>query len=222
MHSRCDATRLRSDQTLFKCCRFSSVIVYKDSPSDVTLWAKDIRNTFYSVPNETINLVGNQLLIIDSKLILVAPREFDSFGFVRHHLLICVFNLDTGVMEKAVLLIPPNEVGDGAIIQPMPENTKFIVQTAQGYRIRLDVNSLPSSGTFTTTDNPSVSYTASGMVPVTSDAVFYKFDSCGASSAPGFIARDLSPYFTSVPSPVVTVSGATGAVFNNFAGQDLP
>ena len=201
--------------------RYSSVIVYKDSPNDVTLWAKNIRSTFLTPTRKTINVEENQLLIVDSKLILVAPWEDQQFTTI-HYLLICVFNLNTGVMEQAIEIRPPNEVGDDAIIQSLPEDGKFMVQTGHGFRIRLDVNSLPTNETFICTDNPSNKYTASGVTPVTSNATFYKFDGCGASSAPGFISRNLGPYLSTVASPVVTASGTTAGLFRYFAGQDTP
>jgi len=203
--------------------RYSSVIVYKDTPSDTTVWAKDIRYTFYTVINSryTINVEANQLLIIDSKLVLVAPWAY-FLGTNIHYLLICVFNLNNGVMEQALEIKPVGEFGGKAIIQPMPETTKFIVRGDNGFTLRLDVNDLPADGDYICTDNPIYEYTASGVTPVTSNATFYRFDECGAGSAPGFTSRDLSSYFYPVASPVVTASGATNGTFRYFAGQDTP
>jgi len=203
--------------------RYSSVIVYKDTPSDTTVWAKNIRYTFYTVINSryTINVEANQLLIIDSKLVLVAPWAYWQFTNI-HYLLICVFNLNSGVMEQALEIKPVGEFGGNAIIQPMPETTKFIVRGDNGFTLRLDVNDLPADGDYICTDNPIYKYTASGVTPVTSNATFYRFDECGAGSAPGFTSRDLSSYFYPVASPVVTVSGATNGIFRYFAGQDTP
>jgi hypothetical protein len=197
---------------------FSPVVVYKDSPSDTTIWAKDIRNMI-SIPGRTfgISVQGNQLLVVDSKLVLVAPWVF--FGiFTTFYLLICVFNLETGDLEEALELVTPSDIGGtNMIIQALPEESKFIVQTGTGYRIRLDVNDLPPNGTYLCSDNAN-KYTASGVVPVTSDHTFYRF-TCPTPA--GLITRDLGAYFNPV-TPVVTISGATGGVFQNFAGQDTP
>jgi hypothetical protein len=197
---------------------YSPVVVYKDSPSDTTIWAKDIRNMI-SIPSRSsgISVQGNQLLVVNSKLVLVAPWVF--FGtFSNFYLLICVFNLETGDLEEALELVPPSDIGGtNMIIQALPEESKFIVQTGTGYRIRLDVNDLPPNGTYLCSDNAN-KYTASGVVPVTSDHTFYRF-TCPTTA--GLITRDLGAYFNPV-TPVVTISGATGGVFQNFAGQDTP
>jgi hypothetical protein len=199
--------------------RFAPVIVYKDSPSDTTIWAKDIRNMISIVRRSSgIDVQGNQLLVVDSKLVLVAPWAFDT-GFRLDYLLICVFNLETGNLEKALELKTPEEAGGSQmIIQALPEDTKFIVQTTGGYRIRLDVNDLPPNGTYVSSDNPGRSYVASGVVPVTSDHTFYRF-TCPTTA--GLITRNIGAYFNPV-TPVVTISGATGGNFQDFAGQDIP
>lgn len=195
-----------------------SVIVYKDSPSDTTIWAKNIINMLLAVSRGRIDVGGNQLLIVDSKLVLVAPWPFNSVPTV-HYLLICVFNIETGNLEKALELRSPTEAnGSSMIIQALPEETKFIVQTSAGYRIRLDVNDLPPNGTYVCSDSAG-SYTASGVVPVTSNHTFHRFTTC--SPTPGLITRDLGAYFSPI-TPVVTISGATGGLFRHFAGQDIP
>jgi hypothetical protein len=207
-------------QTSVSIGEFAPVVVYKDSPSDTTIWAKDIRNMISIVSRTSgIDVQGNQLLVVDSQLVLVAPWAFDT-GLRRDYLLVCVFNLETGNLEKALELATPEEAGGGQmIIQALPEKTKFIVQTTRGYRVRLDVNDLPPNGTYVCSDNVSRLYTASGVVPVTSDHTFYRFTTC--SPTPGLITRDIGAYFSPV-TPVVTVSGATGGEFRDFAGQDIP
>ncbi len=197
--------------------RFASVIVYKDSPSDTTVWAKDIRNTFYYASISSINVLSNQLLVINEKLVFVAPWTANTLP-VTHNLLLFVFDTETGVLEQCIELKPPDEIGDRVIIQRLPENNKFFVQTDSGYRIRLDITDLPANGNYICTDNVSNKYTASGLVPAASNHTFYRFTSCTPA---GFITRNIGSYFTSV-SPVVTTSGATGGMFGDFAGQDIP
>jgi hypothetical protein len=197
---------------------FREVVIYKDSPSDTTIWAKNIRNMIRIPGRAGIDVQGNQLLIVDSKLVLVAPWGFDT-GVRLDYLLICVFNLETGDLEKALELKTPTEAGGSRmIIQSLPEETKFIVQTSRGYRIRLDVNDLPPNGIYASSDDPNRRYTASGVVPVTSDHTFYRF-TCPTTA--GLITRDLGAYFSPV-TPVVNISGATGGLFRDFAGQDIP
>jgi hypothetical protein len=196
---------------------FGSVIVYKDSPSDTTVWAKDIRNTFYSVGRPSINVLGNQLLVINEKLVFVAPWTANTLP-VTHNLLLFVFDTETGVLEQCIELKPPDEIGDTVIIQRLPENNKFFVQTDSGYRIRLDITDLPANGNYICTDNVLNKYTASGLVPAAGNHTFYRFTSCTPA---GLITRNISSYFTSV-SPVVTTSGATGGLFRDFGGQDTP
>ena len=199
--------------------RFSSFIVYKDSPTDVTLWATDIRNTFYSVARPTVNVEERQLLYIDSKLVLVLPWEYVIGGVSRHRPAICVFDPDTGVMVNAIEIHAPIEFGDFMCLQTMPELTKFLLQSSEGFRLRLDVNNLPTPGSTYPIESSPNFYTVSGITPNQSSATFYKFDSC---SPPGFSSRNLSSYFSSVVAPTVTASGTTNDAFGYFGGQDIP
>ena len=192
------------------------IIVFKDSPSDVTIWAKNIRDTFYPGRGTLIGQ-GNQLIVVSNKLVLVAPWEI-SGSSTEYQLLVCVFNLDTGAIERSLDFRAPQPVRYPAIVQALPEEGKFIVQTDSGYRIRLDVNNLPASGNYPSTDNPSRIYTINDASTTTVDSTFYRF-SCPTN--PGFVDRNIGAYFTSV-TPVVTVSGSPSASFEDFAGQDTP
>ncbi len=199
--------------------RFGSFIVYKDSPSDITLWATDIRNTFYSAGRPTVNVEERQLLYIDSKLVLVLPWEYVISSVSRHRPAICVFDPDTGTMLNAIEIHAPIEFEGSMCIQRMPENTKFLIQSGNGFRLRLDVNDLPTPGSSYPIESSSTFYTVSGITPNQSSATFYKFNSC---SPPGFLSRNLSSYFSSVVSPSVVASGTTNDQFGYFGGQDTP
>lgn len=186
------------------------IVVYKDSPSDTTIWAKDIRNTFYPGRGALVGM-GNQLLIVANKLVLVAPWEY----LGSYQLLICIFNTTTGAIERSLDFRGPT--GARAIIQAIPESGKFIVQTDNGYRIRLDVNDLPPDGSYPFTDVGGA-YTITSASTVTTDHTFYRFTTCGDSS-PALIDRNLSGMFTPV-TPVTTITDATGGYFRRFACQD--
>ena len=188
------------------------VVVYKDSPSDTTIWAKNIRNTFYSGGGYLIGK-GNQLLVVSGKLVLAAPWRLGD----TYRLFICVFNTTTGAIERSLDFRVPSTCGEGAIIQALPEPGKFIVQTDFGYRIRLDVNDLPADGSYPCTDGPTP-YTVSSASTASVNHTFYRFTTCGSSS-PALLSRDLSGMFTTV-TPVSTIAAATHGVFNNFACQD--
>jgi hypothetical protein len=190
------------------------VIVYKDSPTDTTIWAKNIRDTFFPGRGTLIG-DGNQLLVVDNKLVLVAPWEVPGTT-TTYQLLICIFNTTTGTIERSLDFRVPETSGTRAIIQPMPELGKFIVQTDTGYRIRLDVNDLPPIGTYPCTDNPAV-YTVNDASTTTVNHTFYRFTSCGSS--PALVDRDLSGMF-STATPVSPITTATGGSFDDFTCQD--
>jgi hypothetical protein len=184
----------------------SPIVVYKDSPSDTTIWAKNIKTIFNSVVAET-----NSILVIDSKLVITFTWNSSPSRTV-----IIKFNLETGAIEQALVIIIANS--DRTIIQQLPEESKFIVQTNRGHTYRLDVNDLPADGEYVCTDAPATKYTVSGLSLTPTDHTFYRFTGC---PVPTLISRDMSAYF-SVVTPVVTVSGETGGTFRHFAGQDIP
>ena len=198
----------------------SNVIVYKDLPSDTTVWAFSIGATWSGtgVGGPLILLEGNQLAVINSKLVLAAPWEYGSGGATVRQIIVCVFDTDTGSMEQAIGIRPNSDVGQGLILQPMPENSKFLIQTDYGWRIRLDVTDLPASGNYFCTDIPAAKYTVYTLTPSVSSSIFYRFDGC---APPGFVDANLGAYFT--PStPVATASGVTNRTFAYFGGQDIP
>lgn len=184
------------------------IVVYKDSPSDTTIWAKNIKTIFNSVVAET-----NSILVIDSKLVVTFTWNLPITRTV-----VIKFNLETGTIEQALNIRNLASVDQRTIIQQLPEESKFIVQTNYGYTYRLDVNNLPADGEYVCTDDPGTNYTVSGLSLTPTDHTFYRFTGC---SVPTLISRDMSAYFSAV-TPVVTVSGETGGAFRHFAGQDIP
>jgi hypothetical protein len=186
----------------------SPIIVYKDSLSDTTIWAKNIKTIFNSVMAET-----NSILVIDSKLVVTF-----TWGSSSTRTVIIKFNLETGAIEQALSIRNIANTDQRTIIQQLPEESKFIVQTNYGYTYRLDVNNLPADGEYVCTDDPGTKYTVSGLSLTPTDHTFYRFTGC---PVPTLISRDMSAYF-SVVTPVVTVSGETGGTFRHFAGQDIP
>jgi hypothetical protein len=199
----------------------SDIIVFKDSADDTTVWATNIKNTFFvPITRVLLNVLQNQLIIINSKLVLVAPWSIVGTP-TTYTILIFVFDLNTGVIEKAVDIKAPTDTGARLIVQRLYEKNKILVSTNTGYRIRLDLSDLPAAGDYICVDDVTKKYTASGLVPAQSDVVFYKFDSCGPDSAGAIITRDLSSNFSSASfSP--TTSGVQGNIFRYFAGQDTP
>lgn len=191
------------------------IIVYKDSPTDTTIWAKNIRDTFFPGRGPLVG-GGNQLLVVDNKLVLVAPWELPGVT-TTYQLLICIFNTTTGSIERSLDFRAPPSFGPRAIIQPMPELGKFIVQTDLGYRIRLDVNDLPPTGNYPCTDIGGNVYTVNDASTTTVNHTFYRFTSCGSS--PALIDRNLSSMF-SAATPVSTITTATGGSFADFTCQD--
>jgi phage-related protein len=185
------------------------LVVYKDSPDDTTIWAKDIRSAIF--PRGGISDRVNQLLAVGGKLVFAA-------GFVvgaGSQLLICVFNTTTGQMEKSIDFNCPQSIGDLVMIQPLPTSGKFIIQTQAGYRLRFDVNNLPADGSYPTTDGTTQAYTVTSNPTTTEDHTFYRFTECGPIS---FVNRDLTGF--SPVTPVVSVDTATGGFFRDFACQD--
>lgn len=193
---------------------FQAVVVYKDSPSDSTIWAKNIRNTVMSGRAGLIGM-GNQLLVVSNKLVLVAPWQVQA-GTTQ--LLVCIFNTATGGIERSLDFRAPQAFGNRAIIQALPETGKFIVQTDTGYRVRLDVNDLPADGSYPCTDNPARAYTVTSASTATVNHTFYRFTYCNSSS-PALINRNLSGMFTPV-TPVITISTPTDGLFRDFTCQD--
>jgi hypothetical protein len=203
----------------------SDIIVFKDDKNDNTVWATNIRNTFFNdsvIPTRiSLNVLQNQLIIIDSKLVLVAPWSKATSPSTTYSILIFIFNLDTGVIEKAVDINAPTDTGPRLIVQKLYEKNKIVVSTNNGYRVRLNISDLPAAGDYICVDDITKKYTASGLVPSQSDVVFYRFDSCGPDSAGPITARDLSSDFSPASfSP--TISGVQGNIFRYFAGQDTP
>jgi hypothetical protein len=192
------------------------IVVYKDSPADTTIWAKNIRDTFFVPGREGLIGRGNQLFVIGDKLILVAPWAV-SGTTTTYQLLICVFSTVTGTIERSLDFKAPQPFGNNAIIQPTPGQGRFIVQTDTGYRIRLNVNDLPADGSYVCTDNTGRAYTVSSASTTTVDHTFYRFTDC-AGSSPALIDRNLSGMFTPV-TPVSTIATATGGVFRDFTCQ---
>jgi hypothetical protein len=189
------------------------IVVYKDSPADITIWAKNIRDTFFPGRGTLIG-AGNQLLVISNKLILVAPWEIPG---PTYQLLICIFNTTTGAIERSLDFRAPQAFGERAMIQPLPELGKFIVQTDTGYRIRLDVNDLPPTGSYPCTDSLAA-YTVSDASTTTVNHTFYRFSDCSSSSPP-LINRNLNGMFSGV-TPVSTITTATGGRFADFTCQN--
>jgi len=190
---------------------YSAVVVYKDTPGDSTVWAVDIRDTIKLVAGSMSAFGGNQMLIRNTKLIVVGRVLVGFSG----NLLIFVFDKDTGNLEEVKYFIISPDFGSRADIQPLPENNKFIIHSTRGFHIRLDADSLPPDGEYPTPSNPGNKYTVSGLTTITSSHTFYRFTDC----KPSFTNPSIGSYFTAV-SPTVVASGMTGEVLRYIGGPD--